>query len=232
MLERERILVVEDDSDIRELLQYNLMREGFDVRVLDRGDRVTQAVAEYSPSLVILDIMLPGISGLEVCKSLRQDDMTKNIPIIMLTARSEESDRVVGLELGADDYMTKPFSTRELVARVRAMLRRANGVGKESQVVKVGPVSIDSERHVVTCAGAALPLTLAEFKLVRALARSAGRVLSRDQLLDHITGGDVVVIDRNVDVHVRALRKKLGPHAALIETVRGVGYRCAEVMAQ
>lgn len=228
MQQRDHVLVVEDDPDISELLHYNLTREGFEISVLDRGDEVAPAVAARPPALIILDLMLPGLSGLEVCRNLRQSAKGKLIPVIMLTARGEESDRVVGLEFGADDYMTKPFSVRELMARVRAMLRRAKGSFQQSQVIEVGPVMIDTERHLVSCAGERLLLTLAEFKLIRALAKSAGRVLSRDQLLDHITGGEAVVIDRNVDVHIRGVRKKLGSHAAVIETVRGVGYRFVE----
>ena len=228
MKQRDRILVVEDDSDISGLLQYNLMQEGFDVRQVSRGDLVPRAVDEYQPALLLLDLMLPGMSGLEVCRVIRKNPGTKNIPIVMLTARGEESDRIMGLELGADDYMSKPFSMGELIARVRALLRRSESQVKVSQVVKAGPVVLDSERHSVTCAGEPVTLTLAEFKLVRALARNPGRVQTRDQLLDQITGGEAVVIDRNVDVHIRSVRKKLGLHASIIETVRGVGYRCSE----
>jgi len=189
-----------------------------------------QDAQRSKPSLVILDLMLPGIDGLKVCKKLREDPETQAIPIIMLTAKGEETDVVVGLEFGADDYVTKPFSPNELLARVRAVLRRANLAddGAAEARIEVGPITIDSDRHEVYNRGTPLALTLAEFKLIRTLASRPGRVFTRDQLLESITGGEVFLIDRNIDVHIRAIRKKLGGDAEFISTVRGVGYKCRD----
>ena len=224
------VFVVEDDADIRELVQYNLEREGFVVTTFMRGDLVAPEVERSLPALIVLDVMLPGMSGLEVCRKLRSVERTKSVPIILLTARAEESDKVIGLELGADDYIVKPFSTRELVARVKAIIRRSQPavLPVNGSMISNSSIRIDTDRHEVVCLGEVLTFTLAEFKLVKALVANSGRVLSRDQLLDHITGGDVVVIDRNVDVHIRSVRKKLGAAAGLIETVRGVGYKCLD----
>jgi DNA-binding response OmpR family regulator len=177
--------------------------------------------------------MLPGMNGLEVCKTLKKSEDTKSIPIIMLTAKGEESDIVLGLEMGADDYVTKPFSPRELLARVRAILRRTrSGSEKEEQKIVVGPLMIDCTKHEVLFKSQNVALTLAEFRLLRTLASHPGRVFTRDQLIDRITGGEAVVIDRNVDVHVRAIRKKLGEENDVITTVRGVGYKCFEPGSQ
>jgi len=222
------ILVIEDDPDILELLQYNLGKEGYRVAIAEDGERGLKEAIQQTPDMIVLDIMLPGIDGLEVCKRLRQNANTSKIPIIMLTAKGEESDVVVGLELGADDYLTKPFSPRELIARMRAVLRRGEGTdaSAEGEKTTIGELSIDRARHEVVYQGQPVTFTLAEYRILEMLASNPGRVFSRDQLLDRITGGEVVVIDRNVDVHIRSIRKKLNDEAELIQTVRGVGYKC------
>lgn len=224
---KETILIVEDDPDIVELVQYNLEREGFKVLTAKEGESGLREAASRRPSLILLDIMLPGMEGLEVCRRLKQVDGTKTIPLMMVTAKGEESDVIVGLEMGADDYVVKPFSPRELIARIRAILRRGP-VHRDPDLpekISQGPVTIDAARHEVTVRGKPVPLTLAEFRLLRALAANPGRVFTRDQLLDKLTGGDVIVTDRTVDVHISALRKKLRSDGELIVTVRGVGYK-------
>jgi len=223
-----KILIIEDEPDILELVQYNLEKNGYHVYTAADGEDGVIEAKKIKPDAVILDLMLPGIDGLEVCRRLRQAEETKLVPIIMLTAKSEESDIVVGLELGADDYVTKPFSPRELLSRIRAVLRRCQ-VPTETAgqaLVNVGPIQINHERHEAFYNGAPIPLTLTEFKLLSALLHKPGRVFTRDQLLEKINGGDTYVIDRNIDVHIRAIRKKLGDDAELIRTVRGVGYKC------
>ena len=222
------ILIVEDDPDIVELLQYNLEREGFATLAAADGEAGLAAAVDRQPALILLDLMLPGINGLDVCRRLKQDVSTHAIPLIMLTAKGDDADVVLGLGLGADDYVTKPFSPRQLVARIQAVLRR--GPVKETtqapERVEHGPLVVDSARHEVRADGRPVMLTLAEFRLLHALVASPGRVFTRDQLLDRITKGESVIIDRNVDVHVRAIRKKLGKHGGTIVTVRGVGYKC------
>lgn len=229
------ILLVEDEVDISELIQYNLEKNGFKVRAIDNGKDAIQAATSRPPALMILDIMMPGCDGLSVLKAIRQSaGPAKDTPVILLTAKGEESDIVVGLELGADDYMTKPFSPRELLARIKAVLRRVEDAPAVSTTVEasrleVGPIAMDTEKHEVWIKGAATPFTLAEYKLLRTLISKPGRVFTRDQLLEKITGGDTYVIDRNVDVHVRAIRKKLSEDCEFIQTVRGVGYKCREL---
>ncbi len=222
------ILLVEDDPDIVELVRYNLEREGFVVLDAGDGESGLEVAASGSPDLILLDLMLPGIGGLEVCRRLKQQESTRTIPIIMLTAKGEESDIVLGLGLGADDYVTKPFSPRQLIARIGAVLRR--GVVGRTQPpperIERGPFWIDVARHEIRLDGAPITLTLAEFRLLQALVANPDRVFTRDQLLDRITQGKSVIIDRNVDVHVRSIRKKLGAHGERIVTVRGVGYKC------
>lgn len=226
----EKILIIEDDSDISELVQYNLEREGYKVITASDGEVGYTKALQLKPTLIVLDLMLPGMDGLSVCRQLRAHPDTKFTPIVMLTAKNEESDVVVGLEMGADDYLSKPFSPKELLARIRAVLRRplAQSPKNETSLLKVGPLVIDSERHEVTLKGEPLALTLAEYRLLTALISRPGRVFTREQLLEKITGGEVYVIDRNVDVHIRAIRKKLGDEADFILTVRGVGYKCRE----
>jgi DNA-binding response OmpR family regulator len=225
---RDTILVVEDDSDIVELLRYNLEREGFEVRAVGDGEAGLAAAETHQPALILLDLMLPGMEGLEVCRELRRRETTRGIPLIMLTAKGDEADIVLGLGLGADDYVTKPFSPKQLIARIRAVLRRGTSRPATDAVERIdrGPLVIDTARHEVRLDGTPVTLTLAEFRILHALAANPDRVFSRDQLLDKITQGKSVIIDRNVDVHVRAIRKKLGRHGQRIVTVRGVGYKC------
>lgn len=231
-----KVLVVDDESNIVELIRYNLEREGFSVITAGDGAAAVKLAREETPDLIILDIMLPVQDGLTVCRILQQDSATKPIPIIMLSARKEELDKVVGLELGADDYLTKPFSIRELLARVRARLRRSTesenpaGPGEKSKLVR-GPLVIDRERFTVIINGQKQDFTLKEFELLHFLAARPGRVLSREHLLEHIWGYDYSIDTRLVDVHIRHIRQKLEQFPAmsqLIETVRGVGYRFKE----
>jgi phosphate regulon transcriptional regulator PhoB len=220
------ILVVEDEPDIRNLIVLHLTREGFRCRTAAGGGQALAEVRARRPDLVILDLLLPEVDGLEVCRRLRADPATAALPIIMLTARTEEVDRVVGLEMGADDYVAKPFSPRELVARARAVLRRARGVEGE-RPLRVGGVTLDPARHAVTVDGAAVSLTPREFDLLHALMEAGGRVLSREHLLGRVWGyaraGEIE--SRTVDVHVRRLRAKLGPEGRRVTTIKGVGYR-------
>jgi two-component system phosphate regulon response regulator PhoB len=224
---KDRILVIEDEPDIGELIQYNLAREGYWVSVMTDGEEGFDRALAESPDLVILDLMLPGTDGLELCRRLKADPVTRPIPIIMVTAKSEESDVVLGLGMGADDYVAKPFSPRELVARVRAVLRRgrlrAESPGRE-RIARNG-VTVDAVRHQVTVSGRDVPFTATEFRLLHVLASHPGRAFTREQLLSRVIGESAAVTDRNIDVHVRTIRKKLGDHRDLIETVRGVGYR-------
>lgn len=224
-----RILVVEDEPDILEVVLYNLKQAGFEVDAAENGESALSRARERHPDLVLLDLMLPGIDGLEVCKQLRLDDATRDIPIIMLTARAEEVDRVVGFELGADDYVVKPFSPRELILRIRAILRRVKeetvpGTAVEGRI-QAGPLLVDIDAHIVTVNGHELTLTATEFKLLVTLAERRGRVQSRDHLLTSVWGYEYGGYGRTVDTHVRRLREKLGEAAGLVETVRGVGYR-------
>ncbi len=222
------ILIIDDEPDILRLLDYNLTKADYAVLTAKDGESGLAVARKHSPDAILLDVMMPGLDGLEVCKRLRADPSTSRIPIIILTAKAEEGDRVVGLELGADDYMTKPFGVRELLARVKALLRRAQASAEVSEVVKAGKLVIDAGRRTVTAAGKPVTLTTTEFNLLKALADRRGRVLSREDLISIARGDDVAVIDRTVDVHVVALRRKLGKHGDMIETVRGVGYRLKE----
>ncbi|HVF57432.1 MAG TPA: response regulator transcription factor [Pyrinomonadaceae bacterium] len=219
------VLIVEDDPDIAEGLRYNLEREGLETRVALTGEQGLAAAldAKNPPSLVILDLMLPGMSGTELCRRLRREPSTRRTPIIMLTARASEADRVAGLDLGADDYISKPFSVRELLARVRAVLRRTD----ESAAARYedGRMTIDFGDMRVVCDGAAVKLTRKEFSLLAALARAAGRVATRQQLLDTVWGYEYYGDTRTLDVHIRRLRQKLGDCGDCIETVVGIGYR-------
>ena len=220
------VLVVEDEPDIRQLILHHLEREGYQCRAVGTGVAALRAVRVSTPDLIVLDLMLPEIDGLEVCRRLRGDPATATIPIIMLTAKSDEVDRVVGLELGADDYVGKPFSPKELVARVRAVMRRARPEAT-GRVYREGPVVLDPARHTVTVRGAAVNLTPKEFELLHVLLDAAGRVLTREHLLTRVWGyahADEIV-SRTVDVHVRRLRAKLGEDGGLIATVKSVGYR-------
>jgi DNA-binding response OmpR family regulator len=219
------VLIVEDDPDIAEGLRYNLEREGLETRVALTGELGLSAALDSkgAPALVILDLMLPGMSGMELCRRLRREPATRRTPIIMLTARASEADRVAGLDLGADDYISKPFSVRELLARVRAVLRRADE--SASARYEDNRLSIDFEEMRVSCDGEPVRLTRKEFSLLSALTRGAGRVATRQQLLDNVWGYEYYGDTRTLDVHIRRLRQKLGPCGDSIETVVGVGYR-------
>ena len=222
----ESILVVEDEEDILDLISYNLKQAGFSVTAVESGEEALEFASEEKFSLVLLDLMLPGIDGLEVCRLLRAKPETKNIPVLMLTARTEEVDRIVGLELGADDYLTKPFSPRELVLRVRAILRRAEVVESVSdETIRVGSLTIDPIEHRVQLLGEEIELTATEFRLLLTLAQRRGRVQSREELLNVVWGYEHSGYRRTVDTHLRRLRAKMGEAADYLETVRGVGYR-------
>jgi two-component system alkaline phosphatase synthesis response regulator PhoP len=223
---RKKILIIDDERDIVEFVDYNLRREQFETVAATDGLAALKSAREMQPDLILLDLMLPGIDGLEVCRQLKSTPETEHIPIIMLTAKGEEADIVAGLEIGADDYVPKPFSMRLLLARIRAVLRRSARAGEaEPRVVRAGELRIDDDRHEVSLGGAPLLLTLTEYKLLRFLARHPGRVFTRSQILNNIQDEDVLVIERSIDVHVAAVRRKLGESSRLIETVRGVGYR-------
>lgn len=224
---KEKILIVEDDKDIVKMLDYNLKKEGFRAISCYDGEEALDSVVREHPDLIILDLMLPGIDGLEVCKTLKKETKTAHIPIIMLTAKSQESDKVVGLELGADDYVTKPFSPRELVARIKAVLRRMKEKDKLPETLKIGDLTIDFSKIQISLKGKTIELTAKEFELLTTLIKAKGRVLSRDYLLDAIWGYDhaIEIQTRTVDVHIRTLRKKLKTEAKRIITVKNYGYR-------
>jgi two-component system phosphate regulon response regulator PhoB len=224
---RESILIVEDEEDILEVIQYNLAREGYRVTGVRDGEKGLARARKDSPDLVLLDLMLPGLDGLTVCRRLKEDPVTRAIPIVMVTAKGEESDIVLGLGLGADDYVAKPFSPRELVARVRSVLRRGplkETIGAGERISREGVV-IDINRHEVRIDEQPVDFTATEMRLLHFLASHPGRVFTRDHLLSRVIGEHAVVIDRNIDVHVGSIRKKLGDHREMLETVRGVGYR-------
>jgi phosphate regulon transcriptional regulator PhoB len=219
------ILVVEDDPDILQLIAYNLEAVGFEVLTAEDGYEALSLARNRLPQLIILDLMLPGLDGFEVCRELKRTAGTRSLPILMLTARGEEVDRIVGLELGADDYVVKPFSPRELILRVRAILRRLTPEESGTPVWRRDGLIVDPEGHRVTVDDQEVTLTATEFRLLVGLIRNQGKVLSRDLLLDKVWGYQFEGYARTVDTHVRRLRQKLGPYAGLIETVRGVGYR-------
>ena len=228
-MSRESILIVEDDTDIQQLLAFNFETAGFETITASDGREGLDKARRHSPSLVILDLMLPGMDGFEVCKSLKRDAETARTPVIMLTARGEEVDRIVGLELGADDYVVKPFSFRELLLRVKAVLRRLTPDAPSARaVLERDGLCVDMEAHKVTSNSQEIVLTATEFKLLADLFSTSGRVRTRDQLLTSVWGYEFEGYARTVDTHIRRLRQKLGDHAELIETVRGVGYRFKE----
>ncbi len=229
-MSKPKILVIEDESDILEVITYNLEREGHKVISCRNGEQGLSRIRTDNPDLVILDLMLPGMDGVEVCRQVKSDPVTRAIPVIMVTAKAEESDIVLGLGIGADDYITKPFSPKELVARVKVVLRRGplrEQSGGGERAVR-GELTIDLGRHEATISGVLLTLTPTEMRLLHFLASHPGRVFPRSHLLSRVIGEDAIVTDRNIDVHVRALRQKLGDAADVIETVRGVGYRFAD----
>jgi two-component system alkaline phosphatase synthesis response regulator PhoP len=219
------ILVVDDEEDIRELVKLNLAREGYVVLVCETGEQALQIARSKLPNLIILDLMLPGIDGLEVCRKLKRDPKTSNIPIVMLTAKGEESDIVTGLELGADDYVTKPFSGKVLVARVRRILRRMAEESDDKTAIKIEDLNIEPARRQVMIKDKKIELTFTEFNILHLLVRRPGLVFTRYKIVDALHGDDYLVTDRAVDVQIVSLRKKLGPYSKYIETVRGVGYR-------
>jgi DNA-binding response OmpR family regulator len=226
---KKKVLVVDDEKDLVDLITYNLQRNGYDVVSAFNGNTALDVAEREQPDLIVLDLMLPGIDGTEVARRLKADARMAGIPIIMLTAKAEETDVVVGLTLGADDYVTKPFSMKILLARLSSVLRRAEPVASaEGGMLKAGPLSIDTSKHEVMIEGDSVRLTLTEFKLLAALVGARGRVLTRDQLMDKAMGTDVFVTDRAIDVHITAIRKKLGTASWLVHTVRGVGYRLQE----
>jgi len=227
---KQTVLVVDDEKDLVDLIAYNLQRNGYNVVTATSGDAAIEIASRELPHLVLLDLMLPGMSGTEVARKLKADARTAGIPIIMLTAKSEETDVVVGLTLGADDYVTKPFSMKILLARLNTVLRRSESAvaTAEGGSLKAGPLSIDASKHEVSINGEPVKLTLTEFKLLISLVAARGRVLTRDQLMDKAMGTDVFVTDRAIDVHITAIRKKLGAASWLVRTVRGVGYSLQE----
>jgi two-component system phosphate regulon response regulator PhoB len=225
---KRKILIIEDDRDIVEMLEYNFQEEGYETIAALNGEEGIALAGKESPDLIILDIMLPIMDGFEVCRTLKNDERAAHIPIIILSAKSQETDKVVGLELGADDYVTKPFSPRELIARTRAILRR----GREEHVddiIQRGQITIDRTRHKVTVDKKEISLTLTEFKLLDFMARRPGAVYSRARILDAVAGQDTISCDRTVDAHIKSLRHKLGSAKDYIETIRGAGYRFKEV---
>jgi phosphate regulon transcriptional regulator PhoB len=222
-----RILIIEDDRDIVELVRYNLANEGFQVSAAHDGGTGLATLKKSPPDLLLLDLMLPKLSGLDICREVRKDDSLSRLPILMLTARGEEADRVVGLEMGADDYVVKPFSPRELIARVKALLRRAEPPAEAPRVIEVGRLAIDPASYRVSQSGKAVPLSTLEFRLLYYLASRPNRVFTRDQLLDAVWGTDRFVTPRSVDVYVRRLREKIEAdpeNPAHLKTVRGAGY--------
>lgn len=218
-----KIMVIEDDPDISEILEYNLQQEGYEVVVCDDGEKALALIQKNPPTMLLLDLMLPGKNGLEITRAVRKDERTHNVPIIMITARSEEMDILQGLELGADDYITKPFRPKEVIARVKALLRRHHR--DDDKMYELGKLNVNFSKHQVSVGEKILDLTPKEFLLLKALIQANGRVLSRDQLLDQVWGYDYYGDPRTVDVHIRRLRKKLDQWANVVETVKGFGYR-------
>ena len=221
-----RILIVEDEASIAEVLEFNLAREGFNVRIDTRGDTALDSIRSDPPDLILLDLMLPGLDGLEVCRLIKREPRTATIPLVILTAKGEEVDRIVGLELGADDYISKPFSPREVVLRIKAVLRRSEGPATEtSDVLEIGGLVLDVPGHRLLIGGQEVPLTATEFRLLRILMERRNRVQTREKLLTDVWKYSEEVDSRTVDTHIRRLRRKLGAEADRIETVIGVGYR-------
>lgn len=229
MAKQKTVFIVEDEHDIVELIRFNLKREGYAVTVAYNGSDAIRNIPKTIPDAILLDRMLPGADGLEVCRAIRKNTATENIPIIMVTAKGEEGDIVAGLELGADDYITKPFSIKILIARLNAVLRRRkNAYSTDTSPLKIEGIVIDPERHSVYIDNQLVDMTHTEFSLLHYLANRPGRVMTRNQIIDAIKGEDYAVTDRAVDVQIVGLRKKLGPYSFLIQTVRGVGYRFKE----
>ena len=224
-MKKPKIVVIEDEVDILEVINYNLSKEGFDVCSALDGEEGLALIKKEVPDLVLLDLMLPGLDGIEICRKLKTDYSTRSIPIIMVTAKGEESDIVLGLGMGADDYMVKPFRPRELMARIRSVLRRGDFIEEGEGLVSIDKLVIDINRHEVKLEGKKIVLTAMEFKLLHFLASHPGQVFTRENLLNHVSSDDTFIIDRNIDVHIRSIRKKLNKHRELIETIHRVGYR-------
>jgi two-component system phosphate regulon response regulator PhoB len=232
-MKKKRILVVEDDEDIQQLVSYNLVKAGFDVECAETGEEGLGKIISGEPDLVLLDLMLPGVDGSQICRQLRLSEENRELPVIMLTAKGEDADMVAGLDLGADDYITKPFSPEVLISRIKAVLRRKvrekNAHPKErGEVMEIHDLSIDPGRHEVTVAGRPVQLTLTEFGILDLLAKRPGWVFSRQQIIDAVRGYEYIVTPRAIDVQIFSLRKKLGETGKKIETVRGIGYRMAD----
>lgn len=227
---RNKILIVEDEKDILELIRYNLEKEDFRVTCCNSGGKALDSIKKDSPDLVVLDLMLPGLSGLEICKILRNDPSTINLPIVILTAKGTESDILKGFEQGADDYITKPFSPKILISRIKAVLRRKLGENSEKDQIIVNDLVIDISKHKITIKDKPIDLTITEFKILEFLAKNRGKAYSRDQILSNAWKEEPFIVDRAVDVHIRGLRKKFGKYSDSIETVRGIGYRFKEVL--
>jgi two-component system phosphate regulon response regulator PhoB len=225
---RPRILIIEDERALTEVLEYNLRREGYETAVAHDGQEGLRKARTLLPDLILLDLMLPTVDGLEVCRELRAGEHTRTIPILMLTAKAEETDQVVGFSLGADDYVTKPFSVKVLIQRLKALQRRTEASNESSDHVEQQGVRLDKIRHKASVDGQDLDLTPTEFRLLECLLRQPGRAFSRAQLMDFAIGQGAIVLERTIDVHVKSLRRKLGKAAKLIETVRGIGYRFRE----
>lgn len=227
--QQKKILLVDDESDVTDLLAYNLKGKGFVVEAVNDPNRSVGVARTFMPDLVILDVMMPDLNGIQICRMLRADPKLKRVPVIFLTAKAEEADRIQGLETGADDYICKPFSTKELVLRVQTILRRLGESAPEVPgILQAGGISLDTERHEVTVGGAPVELTATEFKLLRLLMERRGRVQTREHLLINVWNYETEIETRTVDTHVRRLREKLGSEADWVETIRGVGYRLAE----
>jgi len=225
---KNRIAVVEDEPDIAGLVVSHLRKEGFVAENYPSGESFFLSLRKRIPDLVLLDLMLPDTDGLDICRTLKKNEEWSRIPVIIVTAKGEETDRIIGLEIGADDYVPKPFSLKELAARIRAVLRRTAEKTVSKAIDIGGVLSIDPEKHEVRCQGAPVELTSTEFNILRLLASKKGRVFTRDQILDHLWGHDKIVLDRTVDVHVKNLREKLGPASHFIKNIRGVGYKIEE----
>ncbi len=224
-----KVLLVDDESDVTDLLAYNLKAKGFVVEAVNDPNRSVGVARTFMPDLVILDVMMPDLNGIQICRMLRADPKLKKVPVIFLTAKAEEGDRIQGLEVGADDYICKPFSTKELVLRVQSILRRLNdGAPEVPRLLQIGGIALDTERHEVTISGEPVELTATEFKLLRLLMERRGRVQTREHLLINVWNYETEIETRTVDTHVRRLREKLGSEADWVETIRGVGYRMAE----
>ena len=230
-MSRPRVLIIEDERNLSQALEYNFKREGYDVAVANDGVDGLRKAQTLLPDVTILDLMLPSLSGLDVCRELRRGERTRNLPILMLTARSEETDQVVGFTTGADDYVTKPFNTKVLLQRVKALHRRADSRNDSGDVVEAFDVRIDRVRHQVTAEGKPVELTPTEFRLLECMLRQPGRAFTRNQLMDAAIGEGSIVLARTIDVHVKTLRRKLGL-GDLIETVRGVGYRFRDALVE